>query len=395
MPRFALGAVFLCGTSVSCGAELVEFPCDIREGACQEHIFEATTALRGDERVALPKVTFISIEEHWELLDDEAPGEDAELIDAALVALRLRPKPEDRSSGGGDTVRGGFYTAGSDEVVVVDRGDLASSEWNKLLAHEFVHYLQDRAHDLLDYPRTSSDAQIAFRALLEGEATYLGDRFEIESSDSLDADLDWPELYRGQWGRVLSRARKGQWDGISSWLPYTLGAEVYARGVDRALLLDSRERGNVRGWLNGQPERPLDPMSCLPPLPPEGWRLEMLDRLGASAVLARTLDVSTARAIGNDRVAIYLREDEETVVLWHLDTDEAEAADLAQKLGGDLVDGRVVQLIMATRPETEALFAGLECGNEEALAAIDADFGRIGAYLEGLPTEASVLDLHP
>jgi hypothetical protein len=67
-----------------------------------------------------------------------------------------------------------YYLVATQEVVIIDRGDpMDDLDANSVLAHEFVHALQDRRHDLGSFGsdvQLDSDGYLARSSLIEGEA---------------------------------------------------------------------------------------------------------------------------------------------------------------------------------------------------------------------------------
>jgi hypothetical protein len=93
-----------------------------------------------------------------------------------------------------------YYFLPTREVVIIDRGEPVDDlDANAVLAHEFVHALQDRRHDLASFGEAlDSDGSLARSSLIEGEATlyqyvmyfaYLGNDVRAVNFRAFFADL--------------------------------------------------------------------------------------------------------------------------------------------------------------------------------------------------------------
>ena len=82
----------------------------------------------------------------------------------------------------------GFYDTDADLFVIIDDdGNLGALD-RIVYAHEFVHVLQDQAYDLdaLDPGDANDDASLAFKALVEGDATLAMQLYALEFLDSTE-----------------------------------------------------------------------------------------------------------------------------------------------------------------------------------------------------------------
>jgi hypothetical protein len=162
--------------------------CDIRQLDCQRELFGLMACLRGEDVTAVgaPPVSVLSEAQAVARVmagEDTSSSAEADADFAAEVrGLEILGLLEPGLIGGADDVLGvtmesvaAYYKPSTKEVVVIDRGEsLSDLGSNGTLAHEFVHALQDRRHDLGSFgadPALSSDQTLALSAVVEGEAT--------------------------------------------------------------------------------------------------------------------------------------------------------------------------------------------------------------------------------
>ncbi len=111
---------------------------------------------------------------------ESARPENARKVEARLlmlVALDLIPPDTPITSIGADFYRnnlGGFYDPRDKALHLIGGFDAASPASQRVLAHEITHALQDRKYDLVSLVEeaASSDAILARRAVVEGDASY-------------------------------------------------------------------------------------------------------------------------------------------------------------------------------------------------------------------------------
>lgn len=374
LPVIALGAGFACGE--------VELPCDIQDSSCQERIFDDTAALRGIDPGAFPTIITITEAELRAAIasstQDVTPRPE---IDAALVGLGLIPDDSRLEEVDGEVAADGiaaFYLPGVEEVVIVERASTSDPALsNLILAHEFVHLFQDRRFGL-GFPTHATDAQVAYRTLVEGDATLGGDRIYTDILGITD-ELDWPQLYARSRDDIIAGLGAGEWRRAQRALPYSVGANVFANGGSPQALF-TLPQTSFRSWLRGTPDESAPPpLACLPPAPPEGWRLHLIDQLGGAAPLALTRNLEDGSTLEDDRLAIYIGPGGESAAVWHLAAgSEASAQRIAQVVGG-IQEGKLVRAVVAASPATKDSFQALPCGEAQVLASLDTDVDIIGA----------------
>jgi len=107
----------------------------------------------------------IDHQEHEALKNDEAMLELLGLIDPALDLEEVLVDVQTEQTAG-------FYTLEEDKFYVLETEEQTAAD-QTVIAHEYVHALQDQHFDLaaLDDAESDDDRRLAFRALLEGDAT--------------------------------------------------------------------------------------------------------------------------------------------------------------------------------------------------------------------------------
>ncbi|MDD9946086.1 MAG: hypothetical protein OXU20_33890 [Myxococcales bacterium] len=197
--------------------------CDIRDTSCQVQIFEAVRCVRGTEGT-LPSVRVIDADTYRQELmpgpeadPDPDTSEETEAPtdhwSASLALLGLLP--EDTTARAARTAEAldwvtAFYSALYRDVTIIDRGEPREPEDNvTLLAHEFVHALQDEvsgSEELSERGSRNDDAILARTALSEGEATLVEDLAYAALFDLSPHDLYPTEYYeyRLRWARNVA-----------------------------------------------------------------------------------------------------------------------------------------------------------------------------------------------
>jgi len=176
----------LVASDIACNPPTAEI-CDITRRSCQESIYQHLLSLRGDgfgPFDELPPVTIITEDEfRQQLLRDEAeanPSGDPNPFDKALDLLHFT----DSKAGGGagsSTIDDqathvyAFYDPVRKAVTIVSHPTRTADDPSTpviSLAHELVHFLQDRQLDLRWEDAEDSDSYLAYDAIIEGDATF-------------------------------------------------------------------------------------------------------------------------------------------------------------------------------------------------------------------------------
>lgn len=174
--------------------------CDIRELPCQQRALELAAKLRGTKE--RPKVTVSVVDAVAFIAEAEArgrmraPSPDERLLRRGLALLGASTVPADRADEARSHYEGtrAFYRHGERSVTILDRGEpIDDVNAFTVLTHELTHALQG-ADGFLDREQrlTNDDAQLAARAMAEGEATLIELRAYALIRGWGDGGLDWP-----------------------------------------------------------------------------------------------------------------------------------------------------------------------------------------------------------
>jgi hypothetical protein len=268
----------------------------------------------------------------------------------------------------------------------VDRGeavtDLGS---NGVLAHEFVHALQDRRHGLATFGEeleSESDSSLALSSLIEGEATWYESMLLFAYSGRDLGQVD----FRGFFSDLQRYASNATLQAGSpaltmrSIFPYTFGTrftgQVWLSGGSSALDALYGAPPST-SWDVLLADAAVDPPTLarfeVVPEPITGWTLLANDVAGAwmtAAVLpglstvpeAESLLISQASAWRGDRFWLYARATGLSVAaLWAIDWEDATAAQRFAELASTLApegavshidtNGATTRLVVAERAE--------------------------------------------
>jgi hypothetical protein len=225
------GAILLAGAGCSTRCGLV--PCDIRDPDCQRRTAEGAACLRG---VAPLEVPVVVVPRHQ---FGPAPGDGSGVIDldAWITAMGLLElgspdlRPVDLAVEQTAWV-GGQYSPETKTIVVIDDGEpLDSLGYVGLLAHEYVHALQDRDVDLAAFDRRTirdTDSALAAGALVEGEAALVEDLAALAQFGSEEGLVPWTRIYQ-DWQRNQRRNAEREENPVllaGAHFRYAFGASV-------------------------------------------------------------------------------------------------------------------------------------------------------------------------
>jgi hypothetical protein len=235
-----------------------------------------------------------------------------------------------------------MYLFTSQEIIVIDGGDgMASLEANTTLAHELVHALQDQVHDLEALSASvapTSDANLAFASLVEGEASvYELQMWVAHQGRDMDAlDLDWL-LETGD-----DMSREGGSPALTARLifPYTYGTryavDLWQAGGRDALsaAYGAPPADTLEVVLGTATDRtPVEEM----PAPLDGYSVVEEDVAGAWLMATTLAELSgdqpldlaeLAASWRGDRLVVYRESAGDGVVVdWTIRTRDAAAAE--------------------------------------------------------------------
>ena len=295
---------------------------------------------------------FLTREELGERLRQEMEEDREDLHESQRLYAALGAMPDDQDLFElllellGEGVLG-FYESDEERLYVVkDAGELEPHQ-ERTYVHELIHGIQQQYFDIeamRDELEGNSDAKLAVRALIEGDATLGMARYAAEYMSPAERAAEppaSPALVRA----FRAAPRVIQYQYI---FPYQEG-DTFVRGlyqsggwraVDAAFAqAPSSTEQILHPEKYESAEPPLEVM--LPDLLPalgDGWKLLFEDTLGEMMLRAYletrflTADpIGAAAGWGGDRVAVYVGPEDETVVLlsalWDTEPDAREFYD--------------------------------------------------------------------
>ncbi len=428
-----------CGqTPCSAMCDALQTDCDILDDACRARVFAAVVCVRGTPGEP-PEVRVITEDEYRSQLEENLLGDAGSAMDAssdvgadggaALDASSdasadaggAEPDPTTTWSDGLRLLRllapdtsvleaaiddrvtttAGFYSGAERAITLIDRGaaqDSASAR--NLLAHEFVHALQDQQFGLEELRRSTGgtiDGSTAVRCLTEGEADHYADL----ASGLLEGFSVNPELIMISAKAALKFYR----DRVAlDENPY-YGADrlVYPVGhafVADAWLLDGN--AGVQRLLGAPPVStvqfirgygefrdatiaPIQPLSCGDAQGPgDGYELYSSATLGAFQVFGLLTKAMVDDGIrpseeawrhasrwSQDRLALFSHESGEVAVSWRMRFVREEVAGqvadaFERRIADDWSDLRIrrraaeIELLGSTDPELREAWQGTD-----------------------------------
>jgi hypothetical protein len=393
-----LGALLLLGCGSSDDEQDTDLAggCDIRTAGCQRATFAAAARVHGQVEAPMPPVHTISLQEFEALFtsEDPAAGEPDPWNDA-LSLLGLLPansSVDDEVAASSVANVAAFYDPDTKEVTVIDRGG-ASDPLDDvfILAHEFVHFLQDSQRPLEPFREQwveSLDSFVAVTSLIEGEANVLGLGVVAEALDATPASLNW--------AAANASLRSGAFDAIEvstapfitalQILPYPLGTAqlaplMLAGGTGALEPLYEAPRLSVLDWAEDtrvtEPSR-LEPLDCEPSAGPAGFVGYDRDSFGPAGILAilmrggRQTESAWQAALGfrGDRVVLFEEEGApgSFAVAWRIRfTTESAATAFTTYAQGALATGTVTsdgrEVLLHATTDAQKLAPWLEIGH--------------------------------
>jgi hypothetical protein len=346
--------------------------CDVRADGCRAAKWAYMACLRGVsvEQMDRPVVLFRSdVFDTFEMSAPERARTDLLGRGYALFGLQ-RPgiALSEVESDQLDDRLGGWYDSELDQITLILPAGASSTDdaANGLLAHEFVHALQDLEGklDARLQARGTNDLRLARRALIEGEATFFAWMISAVQRDVSIWNLGVPDR------DILDDMILGSPSSIALatlLFPYVTGADRVA-SLWRSDPVDGVER-----IAEFQPSRSAEVYVGLPVLesaqaadPPmrapaalESARAAVFTSLGGVGLDVAglvVLDASEARrdaavaASGDDRFAVY--DEASPVAVWMLtETRQGKLVAIGEALASRL-DGVVTRTAMNAREQT-------------------------------------------
>lgn len=283
---FALALAFLaggCGDDTVTGEALLS--CDITKANCQRGIYFSVAERLGVDPGEAPPVRTISVEQFEEELYEDYVAEDLE-EDAYSRGLRLMGfLPDEPASLLGNQLDyllenvAAYYSSNTAAITVIDR-DYEDWSAQGILAHEFVHAIQDRQFGFRTIWKDveTEDSSVATRSVIEGDAQHASYDWLYQVAGLMLSRADWAEIHDSIKENILLEVRDPETRlmDAASLFPYGYGfefmSEAYFAGdlearealwrapprTTQAILLGyeafaSGELGEGRPWLPAHP----------------------------------------------------------------------------------------------------------------------------------------------
>lgn len=349
---------------LSCGSRLSV--CDIHSAACRQDVLDVVACLRGyDSQVQQPSAVFIELDDligGTEVPDDSPAVRDARdtRLGYALFGLVAADEvsAEEALEAQADSIAALYSPAerrvfilenpGGDQISEAELGMPVDVYRMSVLAHEYVHFLQDRETDLGAFSEQLSelfDPAMAGISAVEGEAVLYEAFFGLQLAGrrisrepvlrEFEAYVDFAEEAIREAGSPVLEARY--------LFPYSYGAHSAAvlhfdgspEDVEGLRLSHSTLEYIQRRW--AEPERRPTP-EPLDTNVPQALSAIHTDRLGPwllAAFVSRVLGLSSEEALAFasqwrvDRMRVFRSEDEEIVAQWLLEFGVPSSADAA------------------------------------------------------------------
>lgn len=395
--------------SLSCGRNLDV--CDISRESCRSAVLDSVACLRGYKiTVPQPEVTFITVEELRNSSSEEVDDADVTLRHAYSLFDLVATKHVEPNAALTSAVNSiaAFYSAESKRVFILEDPGGESLDERQLgmpvdvyrmtvLAHEYVHFLQDNEFDLERYSAdlpTAFDPRLARISAVEGEAALFEGLFTL---DLAGRQVDEPRILE-RLKESLDSTDEAVRNGDSPYLlaryafPYTYGAHssavLYFDGGQRALAR-LRRVGSTLEYLQRKAGASLQMPSKTLPEPNEFSGLELVseDELGPwlfGVFSSRVGGVSTSSgqaAAMNwqaDRLQVWRTRGDELLAQWVIEltpTDSGDGETTARRWKGPLQEGKPeatpTWLVRASERQLSITVSTRE-GSEAAVEVADA-----------------------
>ncbi|MEM7435933.1 MAG: hypothetical protein AAF436_12330 [Myxococcota bacterium] len=376
--------------------------CDITTAGCQLGIFESVARQLEQDARELPPIRTISVAQFEEEVRDGVSPDDLVGDDPESRGLRLIGFIPDTASSATEaeidrqlTSVAAYYSSNSRAITIIDR-DYEDGNAQSILAHEFVHALQDREFGI----RTvfagvdSTDGVMGARVVIEGDATYAASAWFVDQVGQSVSGVDWDVSYDDfqQFAKDDAADIETSIDASASFFPYAFGYEMLGRATQggglqgRAELFiapPSSARDAMAGYdafvANGFAS--VDEPAAVLPEVPDGGALALEDRSGAWYVYATLLRSgvdeedawANALAWRGDRLGIF-ESGSEVVAVWRIRfaadasfMEEAIAQSPRDVFWSAVVDGEDSFVIAA---ESDAALATWEAQPAEVVSAM-------------------------
>lgn len=415
---FALGLAALMGVA-ACGSDAPPAPgrgpdgaldlleCDITNSACQLSIFDSIAAMLGAEDVTPPAIRTISVDQHAQEVRAGIDLEDLTGEDATSRGLRLLGFIPEASESLTETQIqywinqiAAYYSRSSRSITVIDR-DYDPVDGQTILAHEFVHAIQDGQFNLNQVSAgvDTEDGVMGVRGVIEGDAMHSSFAWTYEHLGYAPDEIDWDTIHEDREAGARDDASNPEValiDSASSF-PYSYGFDFMTAATLSGGLL-----GRASAF-EAPPGTAMEVMAgydaVLPsfdfpdvahPSPVQGHSVQVENRFGAWYVYGflRRHEVSddvawmTALSWLGDELAIY-DDGSQIVAVWRVRFDqEANASILSDEVNadaGERAQSAVVyqdDVFVFAAESDESLLAWTEQPLDSMMAAVILKSGR-------------------
>lgn len=241
-----LSLVTLGAALVACGDDGAPSPvalqdlvrCDITESNCQRAIFESVAESLEADSTSMPAIRTISVEQFEEEVRSGVSSDDLVGNDPETRGLRLIGFIPEAAESVIETeidyqvsAIAAYYSSGNRSITVIDR-DYEVVSAQSILAHEFVHAIQDRQFGISSvYANVdTTDGVMGARTVIEGDATYSSFAWVY---DKLESAVDWDQLYLDfqEGSRLEAADPEVPIIASASGFPYSFGLELLGRAT--------------------------------------------------------------------------------------------------------------------------------------------------------------------
>ncbi len=221
-----------CGDDIVTGEALLT--CDITKGNCQRGIYASVAERLGLDPGEAPPVRTISVEQFEEELYEELEAGELE-EDAYSHGLRLMGfLPDEPGSLLGNQLDyllqnvAAYYSSNTAAITVIDR-DYEDWSAQGILAHEFVHAIQDRQFGFRTIWKDveTEDSTVATRSVIEGDAQHASYDWLYQVAGLTLSRADWAEFHDNIKENILLEVRNPETRlmDAASLFPYGYGFE--------------------------------------------------------------------------------------------------------------------------------------------------------------------------
>jgi hypothetical protein len=214
--------------------------CDITQVNCQRAIFESVAESLEADPTSMPSIRTISVEQFEEEVRSRVNDDDLTL-DPETRGLRLIGFIPEAAESVTETeidyqvnAIAAYYSSGSRSITVIDR-DYEEVSAQSILAHEFVHAIQDREFGIgsVYADVSTTDGVMGARTVIEGDATYSSFAWVYDQLDYAPDSIDWDQIYLDfqEGSRQDAADPEVPMTASASGFPYAFGMELLGRAT--------------------------------------------------------------------------------------------------------------------------------------------------------------------